>query len=71
MNIAAYAPILRIVLRYVAGFLVAKGVLDSATADQVNTDPEFYKSFETLVGVALAGINELWYRWAKKNAKAL
>jgi hypothetical protein len=65
-------PIIRIALRYVAGFLVAKGV-DQATANMVATDPDFLalvtsvatEAF-TLAGAAIVVATEWAYARARK-----
>lgn len=54
--------IIRIVLRYLAAFLIAKGVIDPSLGG-VSTDPDVIATIETVVGLMVAGATELWY-WA-------
>lgn len=52
------APFVRIVLRYLAGYLIARGLLDPASASDF-VDPE-------LVGAIVMAANEAWYFAARK-----
>ena len=56
------AVIARIILRYVAGFLIAKGLLDAGTGNMLATDPDVL----TLVGLGIGVLTELAYTVARK-----
>lgn len=60
------APTARIVLRYAAGFLVAKGVLSSEMGGAFSVDPDVLSLVETGVGLLITVGTELWYKVAKK-----
>lgn len=53
------SPFVRIGLRYISGFLMARGFLDEGTAKMLYMDPE-------ILGVITLGISEVWYLLAKK-----
>jgi hypothetical protein len=57
------AQIIRIVLRYLAGFLVAKGVIDASTGDALTSDETLAIGIETGIGLAIGGLTE--WRFAK------
>jgi hypothetical protein len=61
------SPIIRIALRYLAGFLIAKGWLDATSADALATDPELVAAVQAGAGVVVAALSEWWYSRAKKN----
>lgn len=64
----AWGPLIRIVLRYLAGILVAKGVLTGGgAAEEVFLDDNVISSLEVLAGAAIAVVNEVWYGVAKKT----
>lgn len=52
---------IRILLRYVAAFLVAKGFLSPEAGNLIATDPDFSIALEILVGCGVAVAVELWY----------
>lgn len=56
----------RIVLRYLAAFLVAKGVLLPADGALFATDPELLQAAELALGVLLGALAEAWYWLAKR-----
>lgn len=56
----------RIVLRYLAAFLVAKGVLLPADGALFATDPEVVQAVEFALGVAIGAVAETWYWLAKR-----
>ena len=60
------AAIIRIVLRYVAGILIAKGLVDSATAMELARDPDVLMLSQTAVGIAAGVAAEAWYWLAKR-----
>lgn len=65
------APIVRIALRYLSGFLLAKGIIDVSAADLLANDADVQQvamaASEAVVGMATGVATELWYRWAKKS----
>jgi preprotein translocase subunit Sec61beta len=66
----AFAPIARIILRYVVGGSAgAAGVaafVDPALLERIAVDPDMI----LLVSAILAGLTELIYVWAKKSGGA-
>lgn len=59
MNIA---PLIRILLRYACGVLVAYGYLAPDETEML-MDPE-------LIGLIAGAATEVWYAWARRNDKA-
>lgn len=59
-------PIARILLRYIAGALVAKGLLDPDSAAFFNTDPDLIELATAAVGVLMGLGAEFFYRLARK-----
>ena len=68
------APIVRITLRYLSGFLLAKGIIDVSAADLLANDVDVQQvalaASEAVVGIATGVVTELWYRKAKKSGGA-
>jgi flagellar biosynthesis protein FliR len=68
------APIVRITLRYLSGFLLAKGIIDVSAADLLANDVDVQQvalaASEAVVGIATGVVTELWYRKAKKSGSA-
>lgn len=68
---SAFAPALRIFLRYVAGALLAKGVLTPDVAGAIITDPELVPSLidlaSTAAGAALMAVVEGYYAIARRK----
>ena len=58
--------IIRIGLRYGAGFLVARGLLGESDGNMLASDPEVAALIETGVGLALGAVSEAWYYLAKR-----
>jgi len=58
--------IIRIGLRYGAGFLVARGLLGESDGNMLASDPEVAALIETGVGFALGAASEAWYWLAKR-----
>lgn len=56
----------RIALRYAAGALVAKGLLDTSTGSQIAADADILRAIEVGLGVGLATASEVWYSLARK-----
>jgi len=59
---SALMPIVRIVLRYAAGVLLAKGLLPQEIADMIANDPEL----AALIGVGIMAGVEGFYVMARK-----
>lgn len=58
--------IARIALRYIAGALVAKGLLSADDALAVNTDPDLVELVTAGLGIAIAAGTEWFYALARK-----
>lgn len=56
----------RIFLRWLAGFLIAKGIFSESDASMIATDPELAAMIEVGLGMALGAISEAWYFLARK-----
>ena len=63
---AMIGPISRIVLRYVAGALIAHGVVDMATGTEVANNADVLELVQLGVGAAIGIGTELWYALAKR-----
>lgn len=70
-------PYIRIGLRYVAGALVARGLLPAELADQLSSDPNVIAAVMmganwamVTAGAAVAAATEWAYRFAKKRGWA-
>ena len=61
-----YMPIARIVLRYLAGALVAYGLISEDVAQQIALDSDL----AIVVGAAIGAIVEAVYTYAKRNGGA-
>ena len=59
------AVVVRIALRYLAGVLVARGLLGADDATFA-TDPDIQMMLETALGLAMAGVSEGWYWMAHR-----
>ena len=57
---------IRIGLRYLAMFLVMKGVLAPELGDAIATDPDILMAAQVIAGAVSALVAELWYKLAKK-----
>lgn len=60
------AVIARIVLRYGAGVLVARGLLGADDASTFTADPDLQMVLETGAGLAISAATEGWYWLAHK-----
>ena len=68
------AIIARIFLRYLAGALVAKGIIDSQVGSELMADPEIGTMVLTVVdfivstlpGLVVGAASEVWYFFARK-----
>lgn len=69
-----YAPILRIFVRYFAGFLMAKGWVDAHLYTDIVTDPAamgaLVAGVESLIAIAMVAVTEWWYGTAKRRGGA-
>lgn len=61
-----YAPIARIVLRYVVGAAVMYGLIGAETGEYLVVDPDL----AMLVGAIIGGVVEFAYAYAKKKGWA-
>ena len=57
---------IRILLRYAAAALVAKGVLSPGLGDMVSLDPDVSALVEIVAGALAMAIAELWYAIARR-----
>lgn len=60
------AVIARIVLRYLAGILVAKGILAPEEGLQVASDPDIAMAAQIAAGAAVGALSEAWYYVARR-----
>ena len=60
-------PLIRIVLRYLAGALVAKGIFDPDTGAALANDPEVAAYVEMVAGVVIGTATEWWYARAARK----
>jgi hypothetical protein len=58
--------LIRIALRYLAGFLVAKGFLLPDLGDTLQNDPQVLAGIQIAAGFLIGAISEGWYWLAKK-----
>lgn len=56
----------RIALRYLAAYLVGKGLLPGDVGEVVGTDPDIVIGVEALLGILLGAAVEGWYVLAKR-----
>lgn len=56
----------RIALRYVAAFLIAKGLLAPDLGDQISADPDIIMALELAAGAAVGAAAEGWYYLAHR-----
>lgn len=61
------SQIVRILVRYLAGFLVAKGLVDAGTGDALAADETLLSGLEMAIGGVLALVNETWFARAVKR----
>ena len=60
MKPSEYLPLVRHVLQFIGGILVAKGLVDNDTANELVT------SGSVLVGSAISIATVLWYKFERK-----
>jgi hypothetical protein len=58
--------LVRIFLRYLAAFLVTRGLMSQDISDIFSTDPDFANGLDLLLGSAIAAAAEGWYYLAHK-----
>lgn len=56
----------RIFLRYLAAFLIARGYLSDGDASLISGDPELAQLIETGIGFACGAAAECWYYLARR-----
>lgn len=56
----------RIFLRYLAAFLVARGYLSEGDGSLLSADPDLAMMLETGLGLLFGAVAEGWYALAKK-----
>ena len=56
----------RILLRYGAGVLIARGLLPDEFGHDLVNDPDVQNVVSTALGLGLAGVSEGWYWLAKR-----
>ena len=61
-----WAPIARIIIRYVSGAIATAGYLSPELAAQISTDQDVIM----MVGLGLGALSEIWYTWAKTRKGA-
>lgn len=60
------AVVVRILLRYLAGILVAKGLLAPEDGLTVSADPDIAMAAQLAAGAAVGALSEAWYFVARK-----
>lgn len=61
---------IRILLRYAAAYLVARGILGQDIANALAGDPEVIAMVELGAGLAIGAAVEGWYAFAKRRGWA-
>ena len=56
----------RIGLRYLAGVLIAKGLLPDHLGNEISLDPDLINLVEVGIGLAAGAVAEGWYYIARK-----
>jgi len=60
------APLARIIVRYAAGALVAKGIFPADTGSTLAVDPDVINYVNVGLGLALGGATEFYYWLARR-----
>lgn len=60
------SPLARIIVRYAAGFFVAKGLLPSETGATLAIDIDVINYVDLALGISFAAISEGWYALARR-----
>ena len=60
--------IVRILLRYLAGFLVAKGLFSADDSLTIINDPDIQMLLEIGLGMGISSISEIWF-WLTNPSK--
>lgn len=58
--------ITRILLRYISGALIARGLLGESEGNFIATDPDIAALVEIGIGAAVGAASEAWYALAKR-----
>lgn len=58
--------IVRIALRYIAGALVFKGLIDSDMGTQLASDPDLSNLVNVAIGLVAGSVSEAWYWLARR-----
>lgn len=67
MNMASFAAIAaRLLLRYAAGFLIAKGLLAPDAGPELANDIDLQAMIEVGLGLAMTALAEAWFYLAKR-----
>ena len=59
-------PIARVLVRYVSGALVMKGLLDAGVGKQIASDPDLVALVQTGLGLLMSAVTEGFYWLAKR-----
>lgn len=59
-------PFIRIGLRYLAMYLLAKGVFEPADAKAFGNDAEIIAGLEIIIGILIGAGTEAWFALAKR-----
>ena len=59
-------PLIRILLRYLSGVLIAKGIFADGDTSLLEA-PELVNGLEMIAGMAIAAGTEYWYKLADKR----
>lgn len=62
--------LVRIALRYLAAFLVARGILGADDGTTFASDPDIQALIEAAIGAAIGGATEIWWWWTKPSTEA-
>lgn len=60
------STLVRILLRYIAGALILKGLLPADLGNELANDPEVISALELVIGAGIAAVVEGWYWLAKR-----
>ena len=60
------AIIIRIALRYLAGVLIAKGLLAPEEGMSITTDPDVAMALQIAAGALAGAVSEAWFWLAKR-----
>lgn len=66
MKLGTFGPLARIIVRYVAGALVAKGLIDASTGKGIAADADLVWLVDAGLGFGIGAAMEGWYWLAKR-----